>query len=157
MASITSRGTLARVKREPDPSRLFVYGSLLSGEADHALLAGAEFLGPASTSAEYYLVELNGFPALVHGGKLGVTGECYRVDAALLRRLDVHKQHPVLFQRQQLRLSDGELAHTYMMTLEQVRGRRRLKSGDWRRRFGGLPSERQGPWAKWARERRSLR
>jgi gamma-glutamylcyclotransferase (GGCT)/AIG2-like uncharacterized protein YtfP len=157
LASSRSRGTLGRVKRELEPSRLFVYGSLLSGEADHALLTGAEYLGPALTPAEYYLVELNGFPALVHGGKLCVTGECYRADAALLRRLDVHKQHPVLFQRQKLTLSDGDVAYTYMMTLEQVRGRRRLKSGDWRQRFGALPAERQSPWAKWARERRTLR
>ncbi|HEY6558391.1 MAG TPA: gamma-glutamylcyclotransferase family protein [Polyangiaceae bacterium] len=143
--------------REPEPTRLFVYGSLLSGERDHPLLSGAEHLGLASTAPEYYLVELNGFPALVHGGKLCVVGECYRADAALLRRLDVHKQHPVLFQRQRLRLADGELAYTYMMTLEQVRGRRRLKSGDWRQRFGALPTERQSPWAKWARDRRSVR
>lgn len=143
--------------RGSEPSRLFVYGSLLSGEPDHALLAGAECLGPAATLAEYYLVELNGFPALVHGGKLSVVGECYRVDAALVRQLDVRKQHPVLFQRQKLCLSDGELAYTYMMTLEQVRGRRRLKSGDWRQRFGALPAERQSPWAKWARDRRSAR
>jgi gamma-glutamylaminecyclotransferase len=145
------------VSREPEPSRLFVYGSLLSGEADHGQLQSAEYLGEAATLAEYYLVELNAFPALVAGGPLSVRGECYRADPGLLRRLDVHKQHPVLFQRQKLRLADGELAYTYMMTLDQVRGRRRLKSGDWRKRFGTLPSERQSPWARWARERRSLR
>ncbi|HMJ14639.1 MAG TPA: gamma-glutamylcyclotransferase family protein, partial [Polyangiaceae bacterium] len=92
MAFRRKRGTLERVSREPEPSRLFVYGSLLSGEVDHVLLQGAEYLGEAATPAEYYLVELNAFPALVAGGQLCVQGECYRADAALLRRLDVHKQ-----------------------------------------------------------------
>ena len=139
----------------PSEFRLFDYGSLLPGEPDHELLAGARRLGPASTPPEYYLVELSTFPALVAGGRVAVSGELYLVDAALLLAIDVKKEHPVLFQRRTITLADGELAEAYLMTLEQVRGRRRLASGNWRDRFSarrsGIPESR---WAEWARTRR---
>jgi gamma-glutamylaminecyclotransferase len=135
--------------------RLFVYGSLLPGERDHELLTAARHLGPAQTPPEYYLVELNAFPALVRGGRTSVSGELYMVDTPTLLAIDVKKEHPVLFQRSTIELSGGERAETYLMTLEQVRGRRRLASGDWRGRFAtrrtNLPESR---WAEWARGRR---
>jgi gamma-glutamylaminecyclotransferase len=133
--------------------RLFVYGSLLPGEADHELLSGAAHLGSALTTAEYYLVELNTFPALVLGGKLQVKGELFSVDSLTLGRIDVRKQHPVLFQRNTIQLANGDSAEAYLMALDQVRGRRRLKVGDWRQRFGSLPEQRQSPWSRWAKER----
>jgi gamma-glutamylaminecyclotransferase len=133
--------------------RLFVYGSLLPGEPDHALLDGAERLGVAQTPPEYYLIELNACAALVHGGPLQVQGELFLVDAERLRQIDLRKQHPVLFQRRTICLANGAAVETYLMKLEQVRGRRRLKVGDWRQRFGVLPTQRQSPWARWARER----
>ena len=137
---------------------LFDYGSLLPGERDHDLLAGARHVGPASTTPEYYLVELNAFPALVRGGRIEVKGELYELDAATLLAIDLRKENPVLFKREAIRLAGGELAEAYLMTLDQVRGRRRLSSGDWRARFGvrrsGIPESR---WAEWARGRSSKR
>jgi gamma-glutamylaminecyclotransferase len=133
---------------------LFDYGSLLPGERDHELLAGAHRVGPACTPPEYYLVELNAFPALVRGGRIEVKGELYEVDAATLLSIDLRKENPVLFKREAIRLAGGELAEAYLMTLDQVRGRRRLNSGDWRARFNlrrsGIPESR---WAEWARGR----
>jgi gamma-glutamylcyclotransferase (GGCT)/AIG2-like uncharacterized protein YtfP len=118
-------------------------------------LSGARRLGPAKTPPAYYLVELSAFPALVAGGRVAVSGELYLVDAAALLAIDVKKEHPVLFQRRTITLADGEPAEAYLMTLEQVRGRRRLQSGDWRERFSarrsGIPESR---WAEWARTRR---
>jgi gamma-glutamylaminecyclotransferase len=153
LASVPSRGRLPSVLPAPREFRLFVYGSLLPGEADHELLSAAEHLGTVHTTAEYYFVELNTFPALVPGGKLEVKGELYRVDLLTLGRIDVRKQHPVLFQRKTIRLKSGEAAETYLMALEQVRGRRRLKVGDWRQRFGSLPETRESPWSRWAKDR----
>ena len=133
---------------------LFDYGSLLPGERDHELLATARHVGPACTPPEYYLVELNAFPALVRGGRIEVKGELYVVDAAALLAIDLRKENPVLFKRETIRLAGGEVAEAYLMTLEQVRGRRRLSSGDWRARFtarrSGIPESR---WAEWARGR----
>jgi gamma-glutamylcyclotransferase (GGCT)/AIG2-like uncharacterized protein YtfP len=143
--------SLARVDRT---FRLFAYGSLLRGERDHDVLAGAEELGVARTRAEYYLVELTAFPALVAGGKLTVVGELYRIDVPTLLKADIRKEHPKLFQRQTIVLDDGEPAEAYLMGLEQVRGRRRLKVGDWRRRFEPLSSPLpKSPWSHWARDR----
>jgi gamma-glutamylcyclotransferase (GGCT)/AIG2-like uncharacterized protein YtfP len=139
---------------EAREKNLFVYGSLLPGERDHDLLSAARHVGPASTPPEYYLVELNAFPALVRGGRLEVKGELYQVDAATLLRIDLRKEHPVLFQRRSIELAGGVVAEAYLMTLDQVRGRRRLSSGDWRERFAsrrsGIPESR---WAEWARGR----
>jgi gamma-glutamylaminecyclotransferase len=135
--------------------RLFDYGSLLPGEPDHGLLASARRLGPAKTPPAYYLVELSTYPALVPGGRVAVSGELYLVDAAALVAIDVKKELPVLFQRRTITLEGGELAEAYLMNLEQVRGRRRIHSGDWRERFSarrsGIP---ESPWAEWARSRR---
>lgn len=135
--------------------RLFVYGSLLPGEPNHELIAGAEALGEAATPPEYYLIELNACAALVHGGSLEVRGQLFRIDEETLRRIDRHRQHPVLFRRATIRLANGEMAESYLMSLEQVRGRRRLKVGDWRQRFGALPAVRQSAWSRWARARSS--
>lgn len=140
---------------DPTEHHLFVYGSLLPGERDHELLTGSCHLGPARTPPEYYLVELNTFPALVRGGRVCVSGELYRVDTATLVRIDIRKEHPILFRRSTIELEGGQLAEAYLMTLDQVRGRRRLASGDWRGRFASrrstVPSS---AWAEWARTRR---
>jgi gamma-glutamylcyclotransferase (GGCT)/AIG2-like uncharacterized protein YtfP len=141
------------MSRADEAVDLFVYGSLLSGEVNHALLEGALPLGSALTPPEYYLVELNSGAALVPGGRLQVHGELFRVTLEMLRTLDKHQQHPTLYNRQRITLADGRVAHSYLMTFEQVRGRRRLKLGDYRRRFSALPAYRDSAWSRWARDR----
>ena len=134
--------------------RLFIYGTLLPGERDHALLAGAELLGPAVTEALFQLVELNVYAALVPDGKVAVHGELYAVDLETRRRIDVARQVPILFQRATIRLADGTEVETYLMSADQTRGKRRHAHGDWRKRFAP-PVERRagGPLVSWARGR----
>jgi gamma-glutamylcyclotransferase (GGCT)/AIG2-like uncharacterized protein YtfP len=119
----------------PADLRLFVYGTLLSGEREHDLLAGADFAGPAVTLPKYTLVDLGVYPALVPRGAVAVTGELYLIDRKLRFALDVKREVPVLFQRIAMELANGEPAEAYAMRDEQVRGRRRLHGGDWRTRF----------------------
>ena len=138
-----------------DPRLLFVYGSLLAGEPDHGLLAEAEPLGQALTPPAYHLVELQSYPALVPGGRLQVAGEVYRISRDMLLRIDVHKEVPRLFDRVSIELADGRCVQTYTMRLDQVPGRRRLRSGDWRQRFSSSRRPAPGPFVKWARGRRS--
>jgi gamma-glutamylcyclotransferase (GGCT)/AIG2-like uncharacterized protein YtfP len=133
---------------------MFFYGTLLPGERDHALLASADALGPAQTESVYQLVELNVYAALVPDGKVAVCGELYAVDLETRRKIDVARQVPILFQRAKIRLADGTDAETYLMTTDQVRGKRRLAHGDWRKRFAptverGAP----GQLVSWARNR----
>lgn len=136
------------------PCRIFFYGTMLPGERDHALLANAESLGPTLTEAVYQLVELNVYAALVPDGKVAVHGELYAVDLETRRKIDVSRQVPILFQRAKIRLADGSDAETYLMTADQVRGKRRLAHGDWRKRFAPtVDRQAPGQLVSWARNR----
>jgi gamma-glutamylcyclotransferase (GGCT)/AIG2-like uncharacterized protein YtfP len=71
--------------------RLFVYGSLKRGGRHHEELAGAVFLGPATTLPGYRLEPLGEYLALVsvppEPGS-GVSGEIYEMDESKLSALD---------------------------------------------------------------------
>ncbi len=134
--------------------RLFIYGTLLPGERDHVLLGCAELLGPVVTEPLYQLVELNVYAALIPDGKVAVHGELYAVDRETRRRIDVARQVPILFQRTPVRLADGSEVETYAMHPDQVRGKRRLAHGDWRKRFAPtLERNAPGPVVSWVRSR----
>lgn len=122
--------------------RLFVYGSLLSGERDHALLQGAALLGSARTAPRYTLVDLGVYPALLDEGTTSVTGELYLVDAKTRFATDVKKECPALFRRITITLDDGATADAYCMAEEKVRGRRRIKNGSWKHRTAPPPRSR---------------
>jgi gamma-glutamylcyclotransferase (GGCT)/AIG2-like uncharacterized protein YtfP len=122
-------------------TRLFVYGSLMSGERDHALLADAKLLGPAKTAASYTLVDLVVYPALLVEGTTSVVGELYLVDPRTRFETDVKKECPVLFERVEIALDDGSTAETYCMAEDKVRGRRRIKNGSWKNRAAPPPRE----------------
>ena len=133
---------------------MFFYGTLLPGERDHGLLANAVLLGPALTEPLYQLVELNVYAALIPEGKHSVHGELYDVDLETRRRIDVARQVPILFQRAKIRLADGSEAETYLMNADQVRGKRRLAHGDWRKRFAPtLERQAPGQFVSWTRTR----
>jgi gamma-glutamylcyclotransferase (GGCT)/AIG2-like uncharacterized protein YtfP len=133
---------------------MFFYGTLLPGERDHALLANAEPLGSALTEPVYQLVELNVYAALIPDGRVAVHGELYAVSLETRRQIDVSRQVPILFQRATIRLSDGSEAETYLMTADQVRGKRRLAHGDFRKRFAPtLERQAPGKLVSWTRTR----
>lgn len=124
---------------DADRIRLFVYDLLLEGEREHELLKDSVLVGPARTKPEHTLVDLGVYPALLQGGTVSVLGELYLVSRAIRFELDVKRQCPVLFQRARVSLDDGSEAEAYVMREEQVRGKRRLKLGDWRGRLSPQP------------------
>jgi gamma-glutamylcyclotransferase (GGCT)/AIG2-like uncharacterized protein YtfP len=139
---------------EPAPCLLFVYGTLRQGEPQHALLGGARLVGMASTPPTFHLVDLGPYAALVRGGSTAVTGELYRVDLQTRRAIDVERQVPLLFSRETIVLADGVDADAYLLTSDQVRGRRRLAHGDWKKRFSrSISPHAGGAWVAWARGR----
>ena len=121
--------------REPDArTRVFVYGTLLAGERNHRYLKTARFVAEASTTPEFRLHDLGSFPGLVRGGEQVVSGEVYEVDEPTLAALDRLEGHPDFYQRTSIVLADGILAVTYLLTPDQVEGRRVITSGSWRTR-----------------------
>jgi gamma-glutamylcyclotransferase (GGCT)/AIG2-like uncharacterized protein YtfP len=142
------------VTAQSKPCRLFIYGTLLPGEREHALLAGAELLGQASTEPLFQLVDLGVYAAMIPDGKVAVHGELYAASLETRRAIDIARQVPILFQRATIRLTDGSDAEAYVMAPDPVRGKRRLAHGDWRKRFQpALPHRAGGPLVAWAKTR----
>jgi gamma-glutamylaminecyclotransferase len=110
--------------------RVFVYGTLLRGEVNHYLLAGAEFLGPHRTDACYTLYDLGAYPGLSRGGRTAVTGEVYRVDEAGMRQLDRLEDYPRLYDRLLIPSAYGR-AWIYVYR-GRLNDRPVIPSGDWR-------------------------
>ena len=79
-------------------TRLFVYGTLMRGGAAHRLIENALPLGVDVTEPHYDLVDLGGYPGLVHGEQR-IVGECYEVSGAVLHNLDRYEGVPMLYKR----------------------------------------------------------
>jgi gamma-glutamylcyclotransferase (GGCT)/AIG2-like uncharacterized protein YtfP len=114
--------------------KLFVYGSLLPGEAHGARLGASRPLGEASTEARYTLVDLGEYPALLEGGSTSVRGELYDVGAEVLAALDEFEGHPDEYRRVPVRLVSGESVDAYVLPRAQAPDGRVIASGDWRAR-----------------------
>lgn len=113
---------------------LFVYGSLLEGEANHALLVGARFVRACRTAPCFDLFDLGPFPAMTEGGRKAVVGELYEVDAWFVDELDAFEGHPDLFRRVTIHLDDGSEALAYVAPRELAANGALIASGDYRRR-----------------------
>jgi len=116
-------------------SKVLVYGTLLSGEYNHRLLASARCLGEATTPEGFALFDLGAYPGMVRAREGSVVGEVYEVDARTLAALDALEGHPSFYRRTEITLAppmDAEPVWTYLLRPEQVAGRKRIESGSWR-------------------------
>jgi gamma-glutamylcyclotransferase (GGCT)/AIG2-like uncharacterized protein YtfP len=111
---------------------LFVYGSLLRGEANHALLRGADLVRPARTPPTYRLVDLGPYPGLLQGGTTAVLGEVYRTPPHLLPALDKLEEHPDVYVRSDILLDGGHRVVTYLLRESLAQGKPEVATGDWR-------------------------
>ncbi len=94
---------------------VFVYGSLKRGGRWHHVLEDSAFSGLAETRAEWRLARHGAYPAMVPGGEV-VSGELYRVSAAVLAQVDRLEEHPTLYRRTVIRLSDGRPCEAYLLS-----------------------------------------
>lgn|GEM_PF-1141317 len=104
-------------------TRVFVYGTLLSGEPNHNLLHGARLVGPARTRPRFTLHDYGPFPALASGGKHAVEGEVYEVDAPMLAELDRLESHPRFYRRTPITLDDVGRLEAYLFPKERLAAR----------------------------------
>lgn len=134
---------------------LFVYDASMSGLPEASRLAGGRSLGPAATEPRYDLVDLGTHVALVPGGTVSVRGELYALEPAQLARLDVENASRLLQRRGRVRLEDGREVEAYTLEADQVRGRRRIRSGDYRAQLTtSAPARGETAWSQWAKNRR---
>lgn len=114
-------------------TRVFVYGTLQSGERNHFLIRPGAFVRAARSEAAFTLYSFGGYPGLVPGGTTAVMGEVYDVDEATLLDLDALEEYPEFYDRQPIRLEDGEEVLAYTLREDQVAGLTVIPSGDWKR------------------------
>jgi gamma-glutamylcyclotransferase (GGCT)/AIG2-like uncharacterized protein YtfP len=112
--------------------RLFVYGTLLSGEGNHGRLGASGLLGMRRTEPHYTLLSLGAFPALVEGGATSVSGEVYEVDDTVLTAVDQLEGHPHFYRRTRLALLGGESVDGYVLARVRKGTYPLIKCGDWR-------------------------
>lgn len=116
-------------------TRVFVYGSLLTGLHNHGRLEGQELEGAAKTASKYTLLDLRAFPGLHENGKDSVAGETYLVDEEGMRKLnmlegvDESEPHRGLYRREDIQLDDGSLAVGYIYN---GKSNSIVEGGDWK-------------------------
>lgn len=113
-------------------TRLFVYGTLLRGEANHGLIARGLFIREARTTPSYTLISLGAFPGLVTGGSLSVVGELYEVTPQILAGLDRLEGHPRFYCRSLITLNDSSSAEAYLLPTRFAATYPHILSGDWK-------------------------
>ncbi|NOJ92338.1 gamma-glutamylcyclotransferase [Corallococcus coralloides] len=113
-------------------TRVFVYGTLLSGEPNQHLLRGARFVCQAQTPPHFTLYDCGPFPALASAGQHTVGGEVYEVDAPTLAALDRLEGHPHFYQRSPITLDGGARVEAYLFPAARLVGRPTIESGSWR-------------------------
>lgn len=97
---------------------VFVYGTLKQGHCRAAFLEGQQFLGAATTLAEYRLFDCGDYPGLVASGEgVEVSGEVWNIDETCLLKLDqVEAVDQGLYQRRLIRLKppfDDQTVESY--------------------------------------------
>ncbi len=117
---------------------VLVYGTLLTGGANHRLLQtdGAVLLDGAASAPGLRMYHLGSFPACARAADApGVVGEVWAVTPEVLRRLDQLEGHPRFYRRQMVRLADGRAVETYLIKGKpggRFRGAPVIEGGSWR-------------------------
>ncbi|MBN95235.1 MAG: gamma-glutamylcyclotransferase [Deltaproteobacteria bacterium] len=104
----------------------------MSGESNAALLAEAEFMGPALSAPHFELVSLGAYPAMIRSGSTAIVGELYQITGTILANLDHLEGHPNFYRREAIGLADGSRAIAYLLGPTRRIDGRPILNGDWR-------------------------
>jgi gamma-glutamylaminecyclotransferase len=92
---------------------VFVYGTLMKGLSNHALLENSEMVAKGEINGRVF--DAGSFPALVppdhseeNWASQTVRGEVYSVDQKTLDRLDILEGHPNLYVRKHIAVKTGK-------------------------------------------------
>ncbi len=110
---------------------VFVYGTLRRGESNHQVLDSSSYLGISRTDSCFEMFDLGDFPGIVLAGTTSILGEIYAVDDTTLKAIDRLEDHPDFYQRDRVRLRDGQEVYSYVMKPAQVKNCPLIPSGDW--------------------------
>ena len=78
---------MGRIKRSREKTKVFVYGTLMSGRSNSFLMEGSSFLGEASVRG-YSMYEPSWYPGVRRDPDGVVLGELYEVDKETMKRLN---------------------------------------------------------------------
>lgn len=115
-----------------EKEKVFVYGTLLSGESNNHLLVTSEKLGDAQVEG-LEMHNFGPFPACVLAltNEPVVKGEVWEVDKDTFQRLDWLEGYPDFYDRVEVKTNLG-IAWVYIC--ENARGKPLIASGDWKNR-----------------------
>lgn len=107
--------------------RVFVYGTLMRGLRNHAMMEGAKFCSTASTLLPSYdMIQFPSSsmpghvtPGLRKNGNACISGEVFQVDDDLLAILDNFEAVGTEYERGKVMLSDGSQAWAYFLLAEK--------------------------------------
>lgn len=122
-----------RAPEHPPSTEIFVYGSLLRGQANHGVLRrhGARFVAAGKTEPRFTMYSLGEYPAIASHGKTAIAGEVYAVDADALAALD--KFEGAQYRRVGVALDDGRHVDVYLLRGDVPAGAPKVRGGDWGR------------------------
>jgi Gamma-glutamyl cyclotransferase, AIG2-like len=106
--------------------RMFLNGTAMSGQKDHAAVAGANFLGPARTAPLYrFFAVRDTFPGLIPvvGGGASIVGEVYELTEEVLYG-SLMPSEPAELELGVIELDDGQIVNAMHLRPE------RLAAGD---------------------------
>ena len=132
-----------RIERElhlappPEEHKVFVYGTLLSGEGN-AYWARDARRTPAWTRGTIYDTGF-GFPAYVREGETKIVGELLTVDIEGFRSMDRLEGYPRLYRREEIEVftAMGSRAKAWVYIMNSLpENAKVIASGSWRNRRG---------------------
>jgi hypothetical protein len=101
---------------------MFLNGTAMSGQRDHAAVAGATFLGPATTAPHYrFFAVRDEFPGLfpVEDGGKAIVGELYELSEEILYG-SLMPEEPRELELGAIELADGEIVNAMLLQPERL-------------------------------------